>query len=268
MNIEFSIVVPAYNEEARIAFLLKDYLNFFEGKDFSWEIVVVVNNSIDKTEDIVKRFQKDFPYRIRLLVFQYATGKGGALIEGLSIAHGRYLAYVDADDSLPAQQCFLLYKKAKELGEDFVVVGSRWMKASKIIPSIPLARWIASRVYNFLVNLLFGLGLRDTQCAGKVFSRKVFNEIKDYLFIADMSFDVNLLYAAKKSGAKLCEVPVQWYNRSGSKVDVIRTGILMFLSLMRLRLYYSPFKFIVPIGEKIFAPLRMRWTGMRSSKYG
>ncbi len=267
MDIDLSIVVPAYNEEKRIGKLLNDYTSTLSAKAIKWELIVVINNTVDRTEDIVKEFQTHHPGHIRILVFQYPTGKGGALIEGLSIARGRCVAYVDADDSLVAEELFSLYEKMQSCDEKCLIVGSRWMRGSKIIPPLSRLRWIVSRGYNFLVNILFGLGLKDTQCAGKVFPRDLFDTIKAQLFIADMSFDVNLLYSAKKVGAKFVEVPVKWYNRSGSKVDVVRTGILMFLSIMRLRLYYSPFRFIVPLGEKLFAPLRMKWTGMKASKY-
>ena len=263
---KLSIVVPAYNEERRIGCLLNDYLRFISERQLEWELVVVVNNSVDRTEDIVKNVQNRYHSRVKLLVFQYPIGKGGALIEGLSAADGEFLAYIDADNSVIPEELYKLYRIVIEQRRA-IVLGSRWLPASIVDPPMPLIRVVSSRIYNFMVNILFRLRLKDTQCGAKILHRRLFENIKPQLFIADMSFDVNLLYIAKRLGYDLIEVPVLWYNQSGSKVNVVKTGILMFLSLVRLRLYYSPFKAIVPIGEKIFAPLRRRWSGMSSSNY-
>ncbi len=263
---KLSIVIPAYNEEKRIGFLLNDYLKFIHENGLKWELIVVVNNSIDRTEDIVKNVQTRYHSKVKLLVFQYPIGKGGALIEGLSAADGDFLAYIDADDSVVPNELYKLYRVVIEKRRA-IVLGSRWLSSSIVDPPLPVGRVLASRVYNFLVNILFGLGLKDTQCAAKILHRRLFENIKSQLFIADMSFDVNLLYIARRLGYELIELPILWYNQSGSKVRVLKTGILMFLSLVRLRLFYSPFRNLVPIGEKLFAPLRKRWSGMYSSDY-
>ena len=263
---DLCIVVPAYNEEQRIGRLLTDYLSFISQKNLLWQVLVVINNSTDRTVDIVRKFKDKYPDILSYVVLPFPTGKGGALIEGLRRASAVFLSYVDADNSVMVEDLFRIFNVAKDKRRA-IVLGSRWMRGSRIIPPLDLKRKLASRCYNFLVNLLFGFHLSDTQCGGKVFHHRLFERIRQDLFIADMSFDVNLLFSSKRWGYELIEVPITWYNREGSKVDLVRTSLLMFLSVWRLRLYYSPFRFLVPIGERIFAPLRMRWTGRETSRY-
>ncbi len=264
---DLCVVVPAYNEEGRIGGLLEDYVSFIRRKGLNWQIIVVVNNSKDRTLEIVRRFKRKYPDVVSEVVLTFPTGKGGAIIEGLSRASAVFLSYVDADDSVKPEELFRMYSIVRTQRRS-LVLGSRWLRDSRIVPPLHWKRKIASRAYNLLVNLLFGFELSDTQCGGKVFHHRLFEKIRKDLFIADMSFDVNLLFSARRWGYELVEVPITWYNRSGSKVKLVKTSILMFLSVWRLRLYYSPFRFLVPVGEKIFAPLRLRWTGRRSSKYG
>ncbi len=265
---DLSIIVPAYNEEKRIDDFLSSYLSVLSEKEnLEWEIVVVINNTEDNTEEIVEKYEQIYPNRIKIVNIPYPIGKGGALIEGFEVGEGDFISYVDADGSLPAKELLKLFNIAVKRRRA-VVFGSRWIPNSLVVPKLSKERWLASRVYNLLVNLLFGLKVKDSQCAAKVVHRNLIKNIKKKLFIADMSFDVNLLYCAKIFGYELLEVPVVWFNKEGSTVgNIVKTGFLMFLSLMRLRLIYSPFKFMVPVGEKIFAPLRRRWMGISTSHY-
>ena len=107
-------------------------------------------------------------------------------------------------------------------------------------------------MFHFIVQSLFWLNIKDTQCGAKVMRREVIETIRPYLRLADLAFDVNLLYSAKRAGFSLAEIPTVWTDQSGSKVAFnFRTSLNMLLSLLRLRLLYSPFNGLL----KPFAPL-------------
>jgi glycosyltransferase involved in cell wall biosynthesis len=235
------ILIPAYNEEARIEPVLRDYAQFFR-KNYSgkFQIVVVLNGCTDNTLGVVQKVAAEFP-EVRALEFREAIGKGGALIEGLKLAAlGDFIGYVDADGATPPHAFLDLVKKMSEAD---CVVGSRWLPDSVIHQAQTGNRKFASRVFHFIVQLLFQLNIHDTQCGAKVMKREVIEKIHPFLRIADMAFDINLLVAIKRAGFKIAEVPTEWTDKAGSKVTstLFRSSLTMFLSVVRIRLIYSPF---------------------------
>jgi hypothetical protein len=103
------------------------------------------------------------------------------------------------------------------------------------------SRRFASRVFHFIVQLLFQLNIHDTQCGAKVMRREVIEKIHPLLHIADMAFDINLLVAIKRAGFRIREVPTEWTDQAGSKVVLFHSSLTMLLSTLRVRLIYSPF---------------------------
>ena len=84
------------------------------------------------------------------------------------------------------------------------------------------------------------MNLRDTQCGAKVMRREAVEKVHSSLRIADMAFDINLLYSLKRAGYRIREVPTEWTDKIGSKVTLFGTSLVMFLSVVRIRLIYSP----------------------------
>src|SRR5262249_28513693 len=99
----------------------------------------------------------------------------------------------------------------------------------------------ASRVLRSIVEFFFKMRIRDTQCGAKVMRRQAVEKVHSALRIADMAFDINLLYSLKRAGYRILEVPTEWTDKLGSKVTLFRTSFVMFLSVLRIRLIYSPF---------------------------
>ena len=240
------ILIPAYNEERRIEPVLRDYAQFFQ-QNYSgkFRIFVVLNGCTDNTLGVVQKVAADFP-EVRALEFRGAIGKGGALIEGLRLASlGDLIGYVDADGATPPHAFLALVKKMSEAD---CAIGSRWIPGAIIHQSQTGKRQFASRVFHLIVQLLFWMNIRDTQCGAKVMKRAVVEKIHDNLLIADMSFDINLLVAVKRADFKILEVPTEWTDQIGSKVTLTRTSLTMFLSVVRVRLIYSPFyKWLRPL---------------------
>ena len=244
-----SIVIPAYNEEKRIGKILENYGLFFEEKkkkkeikDF--ELLVVINNTTDKTEEIVKKFSKKYP-EIRYLNFKQG-GKGFAIIEGFKDALKRdsaLIGFVDGDMSTPPEAFFDLIKR---IGGYDGIIADRWNKRSIITPKQSYFRRFISRGYNLIVRTLFLFSYRDTQCGAKLFKRKVLEKNIKKVVTSNWGFDIALLYCLKKeSHANIKSVPTIWHDEVGSHVNLKRTPLMMFASSVRLRLIHSPFNFLV-----------------------
>jgi len=234
------LLIPAYNEERRIEPVLRDYAQFFE-KNYSgkFQIVVVLNGCTDNTLGVVRRVAAEFPAVLRALEFREPIGKGGALIEGLKLAaFGDLIGYVDADGATPPRAYLDL---VRHIGGADCVVGSRWLPDSVIHQSQTGNRRFASRGFHTIVQLLFRLNIHDTQCGAKVMKREAVEKIHSNLRIADMAFDINLLVSLKRAGYRIREVPTEWTDQAGSKVTLFRSSLTMFLSVVRIRLIYSPF---------------------------
>jgi glycosyltransferase involved in cell wall biosynthesis len=173
------------------------------------------------------------------LEFKEPIGKGGALIEGLKLAPlGDLIGYTDADGATPPHA---FYDLLKHIGAADCVIGSRWLPDSVIHQAQASRRKLASRVFHFIVQVLFRLNIHDTQCGAKVMKREAVEKIHPYLRIADMAFDINLLVALKRAGFRILEVPTEWTDQAGSKVVLVHSSLTMFLSTVRVRLIYSPF---------------------------
>ena len=233
------LLIPAYNEERRIGPVLRDYAAYFQreyrGK---FQLVVVLNGCRDNTIGVVQSVAAEYP-SIRALEFAEPIGKGGALIEGLRLAPlADLIGYVDADGATPPKAFHELVRHAAEAD---CIIGSRWMAGSVLHVEQSSHRQFASRVFHAIVELLFWMRIRDTQCGAKVMHRHAVEAIHSALRIADMAFDINLLYSLKHAGFSILEVPTEWTDKIGSKVNLFRTSLTMFLSVVRIRLIYSPF---------------------------
>ncbi len=131
------------------------------------------------------------------------------------------------------------------------MIGSRWIPGAVLHQMQTGRRQFASRVFHAIVQALFWMNIRDTQCGAKIIRRGAAEAIQPYLCIADMAFDINLLYVLKRAGFTIREVPTEWTDKVGSKVALGRTSMTMLLSVLRLRLVYSR---LAPL-QKLFTPL-------------
>jgi glycosyltransferase involved in cell wall biosynthesis len=246
------ILIPAYNEAQRIGKMLESYAQFFREKTPNrFEILVVLNGCIDNTREIVEHHQTQFP-EIQWVEFEKPIGKGGALIEGLKEQYrSEFIGYVDADGATPPEAFYDLFLACQNAD---AAIASRWVRGANILKLQSKRRRFASRCFHYIVRLLFQLKVKDTQCGAKVLRSSAIATIQHQLLISDMAFDVNLLFALKQAGYSIREIPTTWTDQSGSTVHLTRTSLSMLLSIVRLRLLYSPARYLFPY----FAPLE-RW---------
>jgi glycosyltransferase involved in cell wall biosynthesis len=241
------IIIPAYNEEKRISETLSSYRDYFSKlrKKIRVEILVVINNTTDRTEDIVRKFSK----QSKSVPVKYLNlpegGKGFAIMSGFKEALKRkydLIGFVDADLATPPEAFHELILGMK--GYDGVIA-SRWMKGSVIKARQNILRRITSRCFNFLVRSILFMRFSDTQCGAKLFRREAIRKTIGRLYITKWAFDVGLLYQMKKSGLKIKEIPTIWQEREGSKISLLKAPVQMFTAIVRIRLINSPFRFIV-----------------------
>lgn len=252
MKERVSLVIPAHNEEKRIGKTLESYWRFFkekkdnkEIKDF--EIVVVINNTRDLTEEIVKFFSKKCT-EIRYLNFK-EKGKGFAIIQGFKDGLTRdntLMGFVDADMSTSP---YSFYKLIKDIKNNDGAIANRWDKRS--VFKYSLLKKFRSKVYNYFVRTLFLLPHPDTQCGAKLFRREVLEKNINKIVSSQWNFDVALLFCLKKeSYANIISVPTAWEEKGGSKILSVNTPSRMFISAIRLRLIHSPLRFVVRFYRK------------------
>ena len=226
-----SIVVPAFNEGARIGHSIQKIDAFVRQSPLSSEIIVVDDGSQDDTAAVVSACKAK---GLRLIRNSENHGKGYTVRQGVLAAKGQYVLFTDADLSAPIEEAAKLLDVALNEGAD-VVIGSRAVDRSFIDKHQSRLRETGGIVFNLMVRVLLGLQLHDTQCGFKLFHRQRSRSIFEKLTTLGFGFDPELLFLAKRSGLVIRETPVHWSHAEGSKVKFLRDGVRMFFDLVRIR---------------------------------
>jgi len=245
---KLSIVVPAYNEEARLAQMLGVYLPYFGeryGEDF--EIIVSVNGSVDRTEEIARGFRERHG-QLRVIVDPGPIGKGGAIMAGGRVARGEKIGFVDADGSTPPEAFDEL---VRNIGDAGVIIASRWLPGARVSPRQPWKRRAASRVFNGLVRVLFKLRITDTQCGAKLMTAEAWRAIVPHIGLTRWAFDVDMLFQTRRAHYRIVEIPTTWRDVAGSKIRIVRVSAQMFLAIVRLRMLYSRLRWVVALYDRL-----------------
>ncbi len=224
-----SVIIPAYNEEHRIAGTLDQVIAYLDTREYSWEVVVADDGSIDATATIVNRAAAEHP-NVRLLSLPH-RGKGWAVKNGMLAAAGDYRLLCDADLSVSIQQ---VERMLPPLTRDAdIVAGSREAEGAARYGE-PSRRHLMGRVYNLLVRRLTAAGLSDTQCGFKCFKRGPATGLFEQQTIDGFAFDVEVLYLARKQGLSIEETGVDWHYRDQSKVRPVLDSLAMGRDLLKI----------------------------------
>jgi len=230
----YSIILPAYNESARIAATLDKILAHGTQRGWNLEVIVVNDGSTDGTAEIVRSYAAKHAV-LRLLENPGNRGKGFSVRNGMLHANGNILLFSDADLSSPIEEVDKLFTAIAN-GAD-IAIGSRWVDPRLQIRRQPLHRRLFGRIFNLLLRGILGLQFKDTQCGFKAFTRSSAQTIFPLQKIERWGFDPELLYLARKFGFTVSEVPVAWSHREGTRIHPLRDGIRMFGELLRVRWY-------------------------------
>ncbi len=250
---KLSIVIPAYNEEERLGTMLDAYTGYFiPAYGDNVEMIVVVNGSRDHTESVARSYTESHS-QARVIVEPAPIGKGGAIMLGAEHAHGDLIGFADADGSTPPEAFDDL---AKHIGDAGAIISSRWIPGAVVDPPQKLSRRIVSRIFNCMVRTLFKVKIQDTQCGAKVVTHEAMHTVLPHLGLTRWAFDVDLLFKLRRAGYRIVEHPTVWHDVAGSKINIPRASLEMTLAIFRLRLLYSPFKWIVTVYDHTIGRLR------------
>jgi dolichyl-phosphate beta-glucosyltransferase len=228
----YSIVIPAYNESARLGATLEQVLPYVHAQGWDAEVIVVNDGSRDNTADIVRSFAKKDP-TLRLVENPGNRGKGYSVRNGMLHARGRIVLFSDADLSSPIEEAPKLFA-ALESGAD-IAIGSRWLRAETQTQRQPLLRQIFGRMFNLALRLTLGLQFADTQCGFKAFKQPAVQAIFPLQKIERWGFDPEILFLARKFNFKVQEVPVAWAHREGTSINPLVDGSRMVMEMLHVR---------------------------------
>lgn len=237
---DLSIIIPAYNETRRIQAALVDLFAFLATTQWSYDVTVVDDGSVDGTAELVRNLIPSFG-KLSVTCLSPNQGKGAAVKAGILGATGNVVMFLDADGSTPPDQLPRLYSRCSSLtnaGGSPVVIGSRALVSTNTKIQTSLHRKALGRIFNFAVNMLAVPGIADTQCGCKMFDRRAAQFLFAQQIATGFSFDVEILMLAQKAGMKIEEVPINWINVRGSKVDLLRDSIRMFRDILRFRMVH------------------------------
>lgn len=227
-----SIVIPAFNESARIDRTLERVLECVAQREWDAEILVVDDGSTDDTPEVVKRWMDHHP-RLHLVKNVQNRGKGYSVRNGLLQATGEIVMFTDADLSAPMVEAERLFA-AIEAGAD-VAIGSRWLDRQKQTLHQPMYRRFFGRCYNWLTRTVMGLPFKDTQCGFKAFRREVAQVVFRLQTIERWGFDPEILFIARKLKYRIVEVAVTWGHDERSRLSYLKDGSQMLKEMAEIR---------------------------------
>lgn len=229
---QISLVMPAYREEKNLFWGAKNYYDYLKKNFEKFELIIVCNNCSDKTPDIAKKFAKG-RRGVIVMNFPFYTGKGGAVKRGFAKAKFDLIGFADVDNATTPKEFHKLVEKisGSNVGAS---IASRALKESVHAKKQPFFRRIVGIGFRFLTNLLFGLGINDTQCGAKLFKKKALMLVLPELKLDGWEFDVELLWKLKKKGFGIIEVPIVWKADEDSRVK-LKSIFEMFFGLIKLR---------------------------------
>jgi dolichyl-phosphate beta-glucosyltransferase len=233
-DVELSIIIPAYNEAARLTPTLEKVLGYVRSQNWTVEVIVVNDGSRDDTAQIVRHLART-NQELQLIDNATNRGKGYSVLSGMRAACGAALVFTDADLSSPIEELPKLLE-ALHAGAD-IAIGSRWMCSELQTERQSLPRQLFGRIFNLLTRSVLGLKFKDTQCGFKAFTRRAAQTIVQLQRIERWGFDPEILFIAQKLRLRIAEVPVLWAHKEGTRIHPLADGLRMFLEMVRVRWY-------------------------------
>lgn len=234
-----TVIIPSYKESKRIGVNLLEIEKYLSSKEYSYEILVVVDGSPDDTAEVAKSYIDRFK-NLRVIDNPENHGKGYVVRQGLLEAEGEYRLFLDADGSTSITHLDSFLPEFKN-GYD-VIIGSRDIEGAYVQVHQPKHREIMGDMGNWLIRIVLGLwSYPDTQCGFKMLSAKAAEEVASRMVVDRFGFDFELIILAKKLGFKIKQMPVRWLNEEGSTVGLTGPNgfiqVLIDLFKTRLRLW-------------------------------
>ena len=228
----YSIVIPAYNESARIPATLESVIAAIRANQWNAEVIVVNDGSTDSTAQLVSEIALQAP-EVRLIENPGNRGKGYSVRSGVLQAHGEIVMFTDADLSAPMEEAGRLFA-AIAAGAD-IAIGSRWLESGRQTHRQPLYRQFFGRCFNAVCRMVMHLPFADTQCGFKAFTRAAAQTVFQLQTIERWGFDPEILFIAIKRGYRIVEVPVSWAHDARTRMSYLKDGMQMLKELALVR---------------------------------
>jgi len=229
---QYSIVIPAYNESARIGATLQAVLACVRQRGWNAEVIVVDDGSHDNTAEIVRAFAQNAP-ELRMIHNPGNRGKGYSVRNGILQSLGEVVMFTDADLSAPIEEADGLF--AAIAGGADIAIGSRWLERTRQSIRQPLYRQFFGRCFNVVTHAVMGLPYADTQCGFKAFTRHAAQTVFQLQTIDRWGFDPEILFIALKRGFRVVEVPVSWGHDERTRMSYLRDGAQMLKDIATIR---------------------------------
>ena len=226
-----SIIIPCFNEYSRLYKNLPIIAEYCDTlKDY--ELIFVDDGSTDNTLRLLQFF-KPYCKNMHIITYDKNGGKGYAVRQGLKVATKDIILFMDADLATDLSCIDKAMKMSKTIKKDFVIIGNREDKKSKVKASI--FRKIIGRSFIILEQIILKMNYADTQCGFKLMSKNVIPKIVEDLQIDRWAFDVEILYLCKQNRIPVKSMPVIWHDVAGSKVHPVKDSWKMFIELIRIK---------------------------------
>lgn len=220
-RIEFSVIIPTYNEESKKEEMERHLLSikeYFKKINRTYEVIIVLDGPTDNTPNLAKEYVKNWN-NFRVIDRRENKGKGFSVREGFLKANGEIRIFTDMDGATPINMLDRFIPEFEKGAE--VVIGSRDMKESKIKKHQPKWKEFLGDFGNLLIQIGTGLyGMKDTQCGFKAFQEKVIKDVIPRTTVDRWGLDFEILMIANKLGYKIVEVPVNWIDKGDSAVGI------------------------------------------------
>jgi dolichyl-phosphate beta-glucosyltransferase len=236
-----SVIFPAYNEEKRIRHSLEKTARYLADSGRSFEIIVVDDGSSDATTDVSRSALEDCGADFNIIRLEKNRGKGYAVKTGMSAARGDFIFFSDADLSTPIEEIDRLLPLLE--GGCDVAIGSRALRESRLDKRQPIYRESSGKLFNLAMRAVLLPGIKDSQCGFKGFRAEAARRIAGLQKFDGFSFDVEMLWLARKLCFGIKEVPVSWSNNPDTRVSYLKDGLGMVADLFKIRLAHRKTNF-------------------------
>ena len=241
-KLSVSIILPLYNEYERLFILFKEIEKFSTKTKLDVEFIIIDDGSTDKSLSLVEKLieeEKNKALNIKIITYKNNQGKGYALKKGVLSSTKEWVLTTDVDLSVSFDQLTEWFEHYILKDKNCAYMGSRELKNSEVVNR--KYRAIIGNIFNFFIHLILGnkiSKIKDTQCGFKLYNeayaKKIFNSLNEKGF----AHDVEILILLCSNNIKVVELPIKWTYKKGSKVNIFLDSILMFFSLIRLKIRY------------------------------
>lgn len=225
-----SIIIPAHNEEKRLPQTLEQVFAFLKSQSYTSEVLIVENGSADRTFEVATEYNRT--HSSLRVIREEQPGKGRAVRRGMLEARGQYRFMCDADLSMSIEQLNHFLPPSSQTD---IAIASREAKGA-VREHEPLYRHLGGRLINITIRLLILPGLNDTQCGFKCFTAEAAEKIFPHQTLPGWSFDIEILYLARRLGLTVREVPIRWRFDAATKLSAVPDALRMIRDIFRIHL--------------------------------